>query len=183
MGGDARSEGNGLRDHVLTRRFQGARLRVLPETMASLVRFHAGSKLLLLAYSEPEMRRLGRVVANTGGRPAAEVAELYRTGFLAALGDPPRRGGVVNALQHAAGHFSSVLSPAEKAAFGERVRGYASGLEPLDVALWQVRSWAARHSRPWVAAQSFLNPYPAWLRAGAVPVGMSGAEGVPCVSW
>jgi uncharacterized protein YbgA (DUF1722 family) len=183
MGGAVGWEGDGLRDHVLTRRFQGARLRALPETMASLVRFHTGSKLLLLAYSEPEMRRLGRVVANAGGGPVAEVAELYRTGFLAALADPPRRGGVVNALQHAAGHFSTVLTPGEKAAFGDRLRDYAAGLEPLDVALWQVRSWAARHSRPWVAAQSFLNPYPAWLRAGAVPVGMSEAEGVPCVSW
>jgi hypothetical protein len=54
-------EDGATRHHFLTGLFQGARLRTLPRTPRALSEFHASSKLLLLAHSEPALRRLGPV--------------------------------------------------------------------------------------------------------------------------
>ena len=113
-----------LRHHFLTRAFQLARLRALPASMAALVRFHQDSKLLLLAHSEAGMRALGRVVANAGGLTAAESLVCYRDEFQRALGTPPRRGSVVNALLHAFGHLSEQLRPEERRVFIAAVQRY-----------------------------------------------------------
>lgn len=149
-----------LRHHFLTRLFQGARLRGLPESMAALVAFHAESKLLLLACDEVESRRLGRLAANPERLPAAEVKRRYRAGFARALARAPRPGPLVNALQHAFGHFSGVLVPAEKRVFLDLLHGYGARRAPLEAAVALLRGWNARHPRAWVEGQSLFRPYP-----------------------
>jgi uncharacterized protein YbgA (DUF1722 family) len=138
-----------------------ARLSRVPEHISELSAFHAGSKLLLLVHSEVGMRSLGRVVANAAGRSPVEVARLYREGFGRALSVPPTSGRVVNALQHAAGHFSRVLGPAEKRRFADVLDGYAAGARPLEEPLAVLRGWLARHPVPWLEVQSLLRAQPA----------------------
>jgi uncharacterized protein YbgA (DUF1722 family) len=103
-----------LRHHFLTRLFQSARLRTLPETPSALVGFHASSKLLLLAHSEVGVSEMGRMVANQERLAPQEVKRRYSAGFAHAIARPPRPGPIVNALMHAAGHFSEPVVPAEK---------------------------------------------------------------------
>ena len=63
---EGRLRNHRIREHFLTKLFALARLRDVAraERMARLVRFHAAYKFLLLAYSERDLRQLGRVVAN-----------------------------------------------------------------------------------------------------------------------
>jgi uncharacterized protein YbgA (DUF1722 family) len=129
-----------------------------PATMAWLARFHAENKLLLLAHSEAEMRSLGRLVANAEGLPGEEVARRYRAGYARALARPLRPGGVVNALEHAAGHFSRVLGPVEKGEFRARVDDYVAGRTSLAGPVALIRAWLERHPRPWVSSQTLLDP-------------------------
>ncbi|HEX9106574.1 MAG TPA: DUF523 and DUF1722 domain-containing protein [Longimicrobiales bacterium] len=153
-----------LRHHFLTRLFQGARLRALPESMDALVGFHTAVKLLLLAHSEPGLRALGRVVANESRLPATLVKERYATGFAEALTRPPRTGAVINALLHAFGHFSEVLTPSEKGLFLSLLDAYRRNRSPVEAPLALIRAWAARHGSEWVERQSFFLPYPAELQ-------------------
>jgi uncharacterized protein YbgA (DUF1722 family)/uncharacterized protein YbbK (DUF523 family) len=150
----------GLRHHFLTRLFQVARLRALPATPSALVSFHASSKLLLLAHSEPGMRELGRLVANPEGLPPEAVKRRYAEGFARTLARPPRPGALVNALQHAVGHFSEVLVPGEKRLFLDTLASIRAGRASPEAPRALLLGWIARHGREWVAAQTLLAPYP-----------------------
>jgi uncharacterized protein YbgA (DUF1722 family) len=151
-------------DHFLTRLFQGARLQSIPPRAGALVAFHASSKLLLLAHSEPELRRLGRLVADARSATPARVLGRYREGFVHALSRPASPGGLADALWHAAGHFSRLVTPAEKQRFAALMDEWRSGPGSPDAALALIGEWSARHGRSWVRAQSLLDPYPAALR-------------------
>lgn len=153
-----------LRHHFLTRLFQGARLRALPASMEALVGFHTSVKLLLLAHSEPGLRALGRVVANGAKLPARVVKECYAVAFAEALARPPRSGSVINALMHALGHFSEVLTSSEKDLFLSLLDAYRRNRSPVEAPLALVRAWTARHGSDWVGRQSFFLPYPAELQ-------------------
>lgn len=152
-----------LRHHFLTRLFQLARLRTLPATMADLVRFHTGSKLLLLACSETGLRSLGRIVANRAGLPPAAVKRLYTEEFARALASAPKPGPVVNALTHAFGHLSDDLLPDEKRVFLSTLVAYRERRTTLEAPLALIRGWNARYGSRWVGEQSLFLPFPAEL--------------------
>jgi uncharacterized protein YbgA (DUF1722 family) len=151
------------RHHFLTRTFQLARLRAVPGTARAIMEFHASSKLLLLAHSEPALRRLGPLAALAGGTTGSvdEVRDRYAEEFDRALARPATRGGMVNALEHAIGHFSRVLTAGERHQFAGLLAAYRSGRSAEDGLLALLRIWSARHGRTWVACQSLLEPYPA----------------------
>jgi uncharacterized protein YbgA (DUF1722 family) len=127
-------------------------------SMAELTAFHAANKLLLLAHSEMEMRRLGRLLANASGLDIEDVAVLYGHGFAAALAEPASRGGVVNALLHGFGVVSDGLEPAERQAFLAQVEAYAEGRSGSTAARAQLRTWAEGQDADWLAAQTLLDP-------------------------
>jgi uncharacterized protein YbbK (DUF523 family)/uncharacterized protein YbgA (DUF1722 family) len=152
-----------LRHHFLTRLFQSARLRALPASPAALMAFHASNKLLLLAHAEPGMRALGRLLAAPGGPDGAGLKARYAEGFARALAEPPRTGGIINALQHAAGHFSKVLLPAEKRLFLVTLSDLKTGRGSLEAPRALLRGWVARYGVAWLEGQTLFEPYPAEL--------------------
>jgi uncharacterized protein YbgA (DUF1722 family)/uncharacterized protein YbbK (DUF523 family) len=152
-----------LRHHFLTRLFQGARLRALPATPAALMDFHASSKLLLLAHSEVGVREMGRIVANHERLAPGEVKRRYSLAFAHAMARPPRPGPIVNALMHAAGHFSEQLVPAEKRFFLETLEDVRTGRGSLTAPLALIRGWIARYEVGWLQGQTLFLPYPVEL--------------------
>jgi uncharacterized protein YbbK (DUF523 family)/uncharacterized protein YbgA (DUF1722 family) len=139
-----------IREHFLTRLFAAAELRSV-RAMRDLVAFHARHKLLLLACRETSMRSLGRVVANPSRKPFADVKAAYEAGFGKALAEPPGPGPLANALEHAFGHLSDALAPEERRRFRGGRAADAVGL---------LRTWLARHPRPYLEGQSLLDPFP-----------------------
>jgi len=153
-----------LREHFLTKLFTLAEFRELSApgaaTMGGLVAFHARQKGLLMAYSEAQARALGRIVANHGNRPAAEVLASYRLLLAKALARPPRVTAIMNVLMHALGHVSDGLAPAEKAFFLDTLEKYRAGKVPLSAATAVLKSWAIRFRAANLLDQTFLEPYP-----------------------
>jgi uncharacterized protein YbgA (DUF1722 family)/uncharacterized protein YbbK (DUF523 family) len=150
-----------LRHHFLTKAFALARLRAAAgRGLGGLVDFHARNKLLLMAHSEARMRKLGRLLADAAPRPDTEVARDYADGFAAALAKPSRPGPNVNVLMHALGHVSAELGAAERRHFLDLLDGYRDGTVPLSAPQAVLASWAARFEVPYLAGQSFLEPYP-----------------------
>jgi uncharacterized protein YbbK (DUF523 family)/uncharacterized protein YbgA (DUF1722 family) len=114
-----------LRHSFLTKAFALAGVRAAAAAgVPALIDFHARGKLMLMAHSEAEMRRLGRLLGDSAGRPDGEVAREYAARFAAALARPSQPGPKVKIL-----------------------------------------AWAARFGVPYLARQTFLEPYPAGLRA------------------
>jgi uncharacterized protein YbbK (DUF523 family) len=87
-----------LRHHFLTRLFTLAsfRLAAAEGGRRGLQAFHSANELLLMAYDEPRMRLLGRLVADAPDRLSSELVGEYRSELAAALGRPPRPGSNVS---------------------------------------------------------------------------------------
>jgi len=162
----AQDEGRGknfaIREHFLTQLFASAELRrvVALRSMGDLVRFHSVYKLVLMAYSQKEMRLLGRLVANAERRPAAAVLDDYAHHFRSALLKAARYTSHVNVLQHAFGYFKGELSAREKNHFLKTLDQYREAKVPLSVPVALVRAWVERFETVYLADQVYFEPYP-----------------------
>ncbi len=157
-----------LRQHFLTKLFTLAAFRELRETvegqegprLGPLVEFHTRNKWLLMAYHEPALRALGRLVANHDRRPTREVYAAYADGLAGALSRPAKYKSNINVLMHALGFVSDGLSSAEKAHFLDTLESYRRVKVPLSVPLAMVKSWGIRFEKDLLLEQTFLGPYP-----------------------
>jgi uncharacterized protein YbgA (DUF1722 family)/uncharacterized protein YbbK (DUF523 family) len=149
-------------EHFLTKLFTLAEYRQMDAGggMGALVEFHARNKLLMMYYSQKELKAMGRLVANHEGLEVGEVMDRYRTHLRAAMARPPRCGSGVNVLLHAFGYVSSDLNPEEKAEFLDALQKYREGLLPITVAVGMIRAWIARFDQGYLRQQTFLQPYP-----------------------
>ncbi len=151
-----------LRHHFLTRLFALASLREVERRgrMKDLVAFHAANKLLLMAYHQEELRRLGRIVANADKLRSAEVFARYGEGFAGALARAPRQTSHTNVLLHGLGHFSERLGREEKGFFLETLEAYRAKRVPLSACLLVLRSFVVRFGETYLASQTYFAPYP-----------------------
>jgi uncharacterized protein YbgA (DUF1722 family) len=128
--------------------------------MRDLVQFHTENKLLLMAYSQKQLKTLGRLVANTEKKPAKDVIGEYRTGLEAALTGAPRFTSCINVLMHAMGYFSKELTSREKAFFLDALQDFREERTPLSVPVGIMKSYMVRFEEPYLMQQTFFNPYP-----------------------
>jgi uncharacterized protein YbgA (DUF1722 family) len=126
----------------------------------ALVAFQAAHKFLLMAYSQKELRILGKIVANHEKRSMSDQLELYETHLHEALKSVPRRSSMVNVLQHMAGFFSKESSKREKEFFGDTLDLYRDGRIPLSSVLTVIKTWALRDGDDYLLDQIILGPYP-----------------------
>jgi uncharacterized protein YbgA (DUF1722 family)/uncharacterized protein YbbK (DUF523 family) len=151
-----------IREHFLTRVFTLAAFRAVKASGAvkDLVWFQAENKLLLMAYSQKELRALGQIVANPDRRPFDQVVADYETHLHAALARPPTCGAHVNVLMHALGYFSYDLSREEKAFFLDELQRYRDGKTPASSPRVVLKSWFARFGQEYLERQTYFAPYP-----------------------
>ncbi len=151
-----------IREHFLTRLFSLAAWRTMERSlsMKRLVAFQAANKLLLMSYNQKELRILGRIVANHEKKDAASVFEEYGRHFKLALRAMPRHVSNINVLMHGLGYFSEKLTSAEKRHFLGSLEKYRAGKAPLSVPVGLMQSWIARFDEPYLAGQTFFEPYP-----------------------
>jgi uncharacterized protein YbgA (DUF1722 family)/uncharacterized protein YbbK (DUF523 family) len=154
-----------IREHFLTRIFTLASFRDTGRaaSMRDLVAFQARNKLLLMAYNQTELRRLGRLVANLEKRPVPQVFAEYREHLRAAFAAAPRYTSCINVLMHALGYFSEGLSRKEKAFFLASLEDYRAARAPLSVPVSIIKSHIVRFGEDYLAQQSFFEPYPVRL--------------------
>ena len=156
-----------LREEFTERVFASARLRELlsaPWAPRDLVAFHARHKLQLLAHDPARYRAAGRIVAAAGGVPREVTEAAYRDAFQAALTTRASRGRNANALQHAFGRIGGALGVRRRADLAARIESYRLGTDPLSVPIALLAHYASNGELPWLAGQSYLEPFPAALR-------------------
>ena len=151
-----------LREHFLVKLFTLARFRAIakqPE-MGRLVAFHAGHKLLLLAYNQSRFRLAGRIAANHERLPAAEVFARYGEELGRILQAPLRIPAVINTLHHAFGWISEHLGPEEKRYLLDTIEEYRDERLPLQAVTRLLEAHAIRFGQTYLQGQVFLRPYP-----------------------
>jgi uncharacterized protein YbgA (DUF1722 family) len=156
-----------IQGHFLTKLFVVAGFRSIRNSgsMRELVRFQSENKLLLTAYSQKELRVLGRIVANRERRPLEELLGAYETHLHFAFRRSPNVGSNVNVLLKCMGIFSRQLSSKEKAFFRDSLEKYKTGRLPLRVCTGVLKAWITRLQQEYLASQTFLEPYPEELAA------------------
>lgn len=151
-----------LREHYLTRLFALSRFRatVSGERVRELVDFHSSHKLLLMAYNQAALKKMGALVSNREGLPPRELAWRYRELLGRALVKAPRHTSNINVLMHSLGYFSKNLTPREKAYFLDSLEKYRQGRMPLSAVIAVANSWIARFEQEYLERQAFFRPYP-----------------------
>jgi uncharacterized protein YbbK (DUF523 family) len=141
-----------IREHFSTRIYTLAAFRAVkaPGVMKNLVWFQAENKLLLMAYSQKELRALGKLVANSNKRPFDQVMADYEAHLHAALANPPRCGSHVNVLMHVLGYFSYDLSVREKPFSRTSCKDIATA-KPLPA----LRAASSNHGSPGLARNTW----------------------------
>jgi uncharacterized protein YbgA (DUF1722 family)/uncharacterized protein YbbK (DUF523 family) len=153
-----------LRENFIDRVFAFYRWTNLLEedpTPGALVRFHTAHKLTLMAHSPSHYQDMGRLVAQAGALPWAELTEAYGQSLMAGLGVMTSPGKHANVLQHLMGFLKDQLSSEDKAELLSYIEDYRNGLLPLIVPLTLLQHHLRRHQVPdWVHQQVYLHPYP-----------------------
>ena len=153
-----------LRESFITRVFVHDRWREQNRkgwTRAGLMRFHERHKLLLMARNQSAMRRLGRLLGDSGpGSDPASLAREYRRGLTEILKRPPTRRGHTNVLHHLLGYVSNALDREDRAEMVEMIERYHQGLIPLIVPLTLLRHHVRRQGVEYLQGQHYLEPHP-----------------------
>ncbi len=152
-----------LREAFTERIFAHARLRELLRgdwQPRDLVAFQSRHKMQLLAHSPTGYRETGRLVAEAGTRPRAELAAAYGAAFRTAMAARTSAGRNVNVLQHCLGMLGDDLDPADRVGLAEAIASYQEGRVALGVPLALLRHLARGEAAGYVRDQTFLSPYP-----------------------
>jgi uncharacterized protein YbgA (DUF1722 family)/uncharacterized protein YbbK (DUF523 family) len=151
-----------IREHFLTKIFTLASFRAVETSgrMRDLVQFHTEHKLLLMAYSQKQLKSLGRLVANPEKKSVEELLAGYRAGLEAALAAAPRASSCINVLMHGMGYFSKQLAHKEKAFFLDSLQEFREQRVPLSVPVGILKSYIVRFDEPYLGQQTFFDPYP-----------------------
>ncbi|HMM45818.1 MAG TPA: DUF523 and DUF1722 domain-containing protein [Candidatus Macondimonas sp.] len=160
---EGRLQDAALRENFLERVHAYARWRTLlaqGPTAETLVQFHTGHKLLLMAHGSEPLRGLGRIVANIGRIPLAEATAQYGQTFMRTLRFPATRKRHANVLYHAMGYLKNQLAPPEKAELAETIEAYRQGDVPRIVPISLMRHHLRRHPHPYLTQQVYWNGAP-----------------------
>lgn len=154
-----------IREHFLTRLFTIANYRQIRKNMKmrDLVKFQSDNKLLLMAYNQTEMRKMGRLVANFKKKDIKTLAEEYECHLKKALARKPKYTSNINVLMHALGYFSENLTAKEKAFFLDSLENYREGKVPLSVPVHLVKTFIIRFDEEYLMEQTYFEPYPELL--------------------
>ena len=152
-----------LRENFVERVFGYWRLRRLFAkrwSVASLVRFHAAHKLVLMAHSPTAATALGRIVATAHALGRAQTERRYSEGFMEALALIATTRRHTNVLQHVAGYFKRLVDTGSRQELAATIEDYRQGLVPLIVPITLIRHHVRAHQIAYLADQLYLAPHP-----------------------
>lgn len=157
----------GLRENFIERIFVYKRWRDLLKTGMSrggLVAFHTAHKLLIMAHSVEQYRRLGRLVAHAKEQSTAALFAEYQQILTEALRRRCTIKKHVNVLQHMLGYFKKDLTADEKTEMLEVMEQFGRGYIPLIVPVTLFNHYVRKYGQEYLAAQVYLHPHPVELK-------------------
>ncbi|GKX62077.1 membrane protein [Pragia fontium] len=156
-----------LRENFIIRIFA---LRELNQLYASglskgaLLAYHSRYKLLLLAHSQPEYRKIGPFVAAIDQMPIEAFFYAYRLQLMQLLAKPATRQNHTNVLQHIQGYFRRYLTATQRQALAELIDRYRLGTQPLLAPITLLKHYLAEYPDAYLSQQRYFDPYPEALR-------------------
>ena len=173
-----------LRESFVERVWARARLSQLfggRWRLRDLIGFHARHKLQLMAHDPARAHQAGHLIAVAHGRADGEVRAEYTALFAEALARRVSRARHCNAMHHAFGLVSDHLDDTRRHDILDTIDAYRRGEVPLSVPVTLLRHHAEGCNASYLAAQTYLDPFPAGLglRNHAPGPGQSGRGTAP----
>ncbi|MGF7118659.1 YbgA family protein [Methanobacterium oryzae] len=151
-----------IREIFLTKLYTLAGFRKVKESrnLNALIKFHSDNKMLLMAYNQENMRKMGRIISNHDNKPFDDLISKYESLIHDSILDPPQNTANINVLMHAMGYFKNEIISGEKSFFLDSIEKYRKGIYPLFVCLNILKSWIIRFNNEYLGEQTFFEPYP-----------------------
>ena len=153
----------GLRENFIARVFLFSQWRQLMAqgiTPAALVAFHSRQKYWVMSYGQKLYRELGRMVANAGSQPIADLAESYIQSLMDGTQSPPSRKGHVNVLYHMVGYLRETVPGSIRQDLTQSIEEYRVGQVPLAVPMKLMTHYIEHYASEYLKEQSYLDPHP-----------------------
>ena len=131
--------------------------------LRDLIGFHARHKLQLMAHDPVRAHLAGYLVATARDRPDSEVRAGYTALFGEALARRASRARHCNAMHHGFGLVSEYLDNTRRHDILSTIDAYRRGEVPLSVPVTLLRHHAEGCRAAYLAAQTYLDPFPASL--------------------
>lgn len=161
---DGRLHDMGLRENFVERVFAYYRWTCMLQndaTPGGVVAYHTAHKLTMMAHSPAHYQKMGRLVAQAGTLPWADLVDRYARLLMEGLEVMATHGRHANVLQHLMGFLKEFISADDKAELLDMIRDYQQRLVPLIVPVTLLRHHLRRNPVPeWAHQQVYLNPYP-----------------------
>lgn len=151
-----------IREHFLTRIFTLAEFKSLKSDMNinSLIKFHSENKYLLMVYSQINLKKLGKITANSEKKDIEIIFAEYEKYLHKALSSRTSTKRNINMLLHLFGYFSKEISSEEKIFFLEHLEDYSNSRIPFSVPLSLLRSWVIRFGNEYLKNQTIFEAFP-----------------------
>ncbi len=169
-----------LRESFVEQVWARARLNQLfggPWRLRDLIGFHARHKLQLMAHDPVRAHQAGHLVAIANAMPDGQARAEYTALFGAALARRVSRARHCNAMHHAFGLVSDHLDDTRRHDVLATIEAYRRGEVPLSVPVTLLRHHADGCNAVYLAAQTYLDPFPAGLGLRNHAPGPSAAPG------
>lgn len=126
---------------------------------SAMISFHTHYKLLLLAYSQPDYRKIGPFVANIDNWPLAEFFIQYREMLMILLANHASRKNHTNVLHHIQGYFKPHLTSQQKHDLAQEIDLFRRGILPLLQIIYQLTDYLKQFPNDYLSHQYYLTGY------------------------
>ena len=155
----------GLRENFIQRVYVLYRWKLMLAeglTPASLTRFHARHKLIIMSHED--YRDLGQLLSDVNKTNVQQLADQYILQLMTTLKKVVGRKNHVNVLQHIQGYLKKELSADDKAELCELIESYRRGDVPLIVPLTLLKHHFRKCPDPYIEESYYMSPYPQELQ-------------------
>lgn len=113
-----------------------------------------------MAHAPASYVELGRMLADAGKHEVDTLANSYFPLLMSALENIATRKTHTNVLMHLQGYLKKVISSQEKQELAKLIDQYRTAQIPLIVPITLLKHHFNNHPDPYIAKQSYLQPYP-----------------------
>ena len=162
---EARLRNSTIKEHYLKKVYTFARFRKIKDTkkIKDLIDFHTKNKFLIMAYSQKNLKEMGKIVANKNDESLDKLLSKYEKLLYDTFSRGPKCNTNINILQHGFGYISDKISSEEKRMFLENLEEYKSKKIPLEIPIAIMKSWIIRFDENYLKNQTYFEPYPSEL--------------------
>lgn len=128
--------------------------------MKAFIDFHASHKLMLMARSPADYRKLGQFVASTNQHTLKDRRQEYLLAFMQAMRKPISRGKHVNVLMHIMGYLKEHLNSGDKSELLSYFESYRNNQLPWISLIVLLKHHLRKYPCPYINQQHYLNPCP-----------------------